>query len=255
MKEDLDSKTLEKKVKQSLLNNPELFNYLGNLGNNRTIFEKVVLYNKLRCDALIFTEKRGIIGVEIKTQYDNLNRLNRQLNNYKKVCNYVFVYCHDSHLEKVKQLLKEHSYGDYVGIISYSTFKGDVIPGLYRKAYSSPVYSIRDAVKMLWKSEIRDILRVYTTKQAQLAAKDNNYTYASIYPNALQMSSYGYTGIASTKLNKNQLISNYIGMFGKKIGTKILAQRFIYGDVDPTKYLKLYHFNDDINKPVEIGIM
>lgn len=248
----------EKLVKQSLLDNQELFELNGKkIGKSRIVFEKVVIYGKLRCDALIFTENKGIIGVEIKTEYDNLKRLARQLSYYKKVCNYVYVYCHDSHLNKVIKLIKDKHLDKFVGVISYSIFKDEVIPGVYQPAKLNPDYRLASALQMLWKSEIRDILRVTTSQQAKLIAAKEGLNYIPIFKDPvtqLKISSMPTTyGIASERLTKPQLVKNYLKLYGQRQGTVILCQRFIYNDNDPTKYLKLFNFKGRIDQPLIVG--
>lgn len=246
-----DAHTLERQVKQHLLKNQKLFNHLGDLGTSRIVFEKV--YGKLRADALIFTEDQGIIGVEIKTEYDNLKRLPRQLSNYKQICNYVYVYCHDSHLKAVIQLLKDKGFWGYVGIVSYTVFKGKIIAGVYKQAKQSPYYHVAYALKMLWKDEVRGMINAYTGNQAEILANMVHVPFHKVYNNKLNYNRFGYHGAGSVGLSKAQLIRNYVGLFGEQAGTQVLCQRFIYDDMNPEKHMKLYHFNDNINHPVEVG--
>ncbi|MBT9670507.1 sce7726 family protein [Secundilactobacillus kimchicus] len=246
---------LEDSIKQSLLDNQFLFNYIGDFGKSRVVFEKgLPPKNRLIADALIFTEKQGIIGVEMKTQYDTLARLERQLSYYKQICNYVFVYVHDSHLEGVIDLLKKRGYWGFVGIVSYTQFHDDVVVGLYKAAELNPHYNLVYSLKLLWRNEIRDILQAYTTKHGSLVARNHNLSYQPVFSHHMQMTT-GYNGIASRKFTKRQLIANYVKLFGQKNGTQVLCQRFIYGDMNPEKYLKLYRFGDNLGQPEEIGIV
>ncbi|MCC9083788.1 sce7726 family protein [Enterococcus faecium] len=73
------------------------------------------------CDCLIFTEKRGVIGIEIKTERDSTKRLNKQLKDYEKVCDFVYVLCHDTHVPKVEQILNRYNHR-HVGILAYTEF-------------------------------------------------------------------------------------------------------------------------------------
>ncbi|MCA7081865.1 hypothetical protein LGL73_14055, partial [Staphylococcus aureus] len=63
---------LEDDLKQAVLQHISLYEYLGDLGRTKVIFEKSVNYGKLIADALVFTDNKGIIGVEIKTEADTL---------------------------------------------------------------------------------------------------------------------------------------------------------------------------------------
>lgn len=242
----------EKYIKQSILDNPELFSNLGKLDPSRVVFEKSVSFGNLRTDCIIFTETVGLIGVEIKTKYDNLRRLKRQLSNYQRVCNYTYVYCEDSQLAGVLKLIKDNHWEHYIGVIAYTVFEDEVIPGVYQQAYPSPKWTLTTAMQMMWKSEVRDMLKAYTSRKALALAKDKQLPYLPIYePEFYNIPKA--TGYANAGLSKYKMIGNYAHVFGIPNGTKYLAQRFIYTDNDPTKYLKLYHFGDSLDDPEIVG--
>ena len=131
--EDND-KRIEIDVKKYFLSCKNVFNYLGELGDNRVVYEKEIMRGRVRADVLLFSENKGIIGIEFKTAPDTLKRLPRQLKYYSKVCNYVFVFCHDSHLADVEKLIEKLGMKSYVGIISYEVFEDNILAGLYKEA-------------------------------------------------------------------------------------------------------------------------
>lgn len=146
---------LEDDIKNSILHLQSIFPK-NKLGKSLVTYEKTINFKTI-ADCLIFTEKQGIIGIEIKTAHDTLKRLSHQLDDYVKCCSYVYVYCHDSHLEKVLQLLKEKHF-NYVGVISYTEFNHTAIAGIIRKANKSPALISEGSTSLLWTSELKQIL-------------------------------------------------------------------------------------------------
>ena len=84
---------LEDDIKNSILHLQSIFPK-NKLGKSLVTYEKTINFKTI-ADCLIFTEKQGIIGIEIKTAHDTLKRLSHQLDDYVKCCSYVYVYCHD----------------------------------------------------------------------------------------------------------------------------------------------------------------
>ncbi|WP_160141603.1 sce7726 family protein [Salicibibacter halophilus] len=71
---------------------------------------------------------------EIKTELDSLDKLNKQINDYAKVFEYIYVIIHPKHLAKVKQLVP-----DFCGIITYSFTDFECKFGFRKKAHKSPL--------------------------------------------------------------------------------------------------------------------
>lgn len=234
-------RALEDDIKKSLLDNPQLFNYLGTMGRYSILFEKMMSYGSLIADAVIFTAKLGIVGIEIKTEYDTLKRLPRQLDNYLKVCNYVFVYIHDSHLKAVRKLLKDKHYYNNVGIISYTVFQGDIIPGLYHHPKANPYFDLHYAVDILWKREIRDIMGYYRRYPARIMTNtlgEDSNLISKTAKNAGAVESMMY----SRNYSKRELIRQYVRMFGVEKGVRILCEYMMNPGNVGEKKLKYYHF-------------
>lgn len=257
---DSDEKTpIEHDIKEFFLHNKYLFNDdLGDLGENRIVFEKNIGNQKVRADALVFTELKGIIGVEFKTQNDTLKRLPRQLKQYIRTCNYVYVFCDDSHALFVEDIIKKLGYS-CVGIISYTVYEDLIIAGVYRKAKKNPNYSLYTACHLFWKSELHFILRTLTNKPIDLIKN----TFQTEYINTVQeltknpqtehlmqsrLAEGFSTAYGSNNLTYKQLISNFVGLLGEKVGTQVLCESFIYHEYSPEHYLKLYDFSDHYGK-------
>lgn len=232
---------LEDDIKNQILVNPELVSYLGDLGNSVVVYEKTlpIYHNKVIADALMFTENQGVISFEIKTQHDNLKRLSHQLDAYARACNYNFVFCQDSQLSKVQELLAHKKY-DHVGIITYEEFDGHVIAGLYKKATFSPYYSLRTLASLLWKNELYHILKIYIGRQDLVVA--NTYGKRADHNNGnKRVRISGHTnGNVRKDMNKGQLLNIYTKLFDTFHGTKIICETFINQSYSPEKQLVLY---------------
>lgn len=66
-------------------------------------FEFPFDFNRRRCDLLVSTCD-SLIGVEIKSDLDNLDRLEDQLNSYYKCFNQIYVACGTKHYKKIRQM-------------------------------------------------------------------------------------------------------------------------------------------------------
>lgn len=253
---DDKDKRIEVDVKKYFLSCKHLFNYLGELGDTRVVYEKEIMRGRVRADVMLFTEFKGIIGVEFKTAPDTLKRLPRQLKNYAKVCSYVFVFCHDSHLAGVEKVIADLGMTDFVGIISYSVFEDKIIAGLYKEAQPNPNYDLSLSLDMLWRKDIAYILTVATHKQLDIVK--NNFKTISMNDIDPSGGSHNHIlkdtqlttrrSIGSGYLSKKALTANYINAFGNTIGTEILCLAFIYPTYNPEKYLKIYNFGDTYGK-------
>jgi len=217
----------EDEVKDAILKNEQLF---SDTSGSMLIYEKSVYYHKLIADVLLLTKDSGICGIEIKTEGDNLSRLPHQLDYYVRSCSYVYVFCHDSHLEKVLELLDNKQY-PFVGVISYEDFEGEVIAGTIREATWSPLLSIRAAASMLWKSEVYDILRTYLSQSPSKRNAD--------------LRVHNYAGIVNKKTKYKQLLRMFSKTFSNYDGISIISNFLISGKYSDEKPLQIYYFGDD----------
>lgn len=237
-------KFLEDDIKNAILQNVHLLTYLGDLGQAKVVWEKTIDYHKVIADCLIFTENKGIIGIEIKTESDNLKRLSHQLDSYARTCSYVFVFCHDSHLKDVLKLLEDKKYY-FVGVISYEIFDKTVLAGLVREAVPSPKFSLYVCASMFWKREIYTILSTYYSQPSLLynnTYSDNKGDYKK------ERERYRLPeripGYINKSLNFKQLLTIYRETFDNRSGTKILCEIIINGLYDANKNLQIYNFGD-----------
>lgn len=234
---------LEKQVKQEILDNPYLFNYLGNLGQAGVVFEKAVARHKMICDALIFSHNQGIIGVEIKTQHDSLKRLSHQLDEYLKVCNYVTVFIHESWVSKVQQLLVTKKIDKVVGILVYSEYHHQVVSGVYRPMVQNPYFKIGVSLDMLWKTDIQSLLTTQVTQRMYHQAK----TQGKVLTPNQQRDMYGITkGVTLPRLSKANLIKQYVQLVGSWSAIQGACDMIVTHQYDPDKDLTVYPYGKEI---------
>lgn len=232
-------KLYEDNIKQLLLEKEHMF---GDLGESTVVFEKALSHKndgsvkKVIGDCLIFSEQKGIIGVEIKTEYDNVRRLLRQLRSYALTCDYVYVACHDDHVDKVESIITRN-YMHYVGIIAYTEFKGEPIAGIYREANYSPKKEVFHALNMLWKAEIIKILSLWRNPLPEIA-QDLGLSYLTTDSSA---GTFGYNSY-TYRMKKGQLIHELIRKLGEYEANRVLCRVFINNRLDIKRTVKTYHF-------------
>lgn len=118
-------------------------NVLSKNGDAISFFELPV--NDSRADIVSINGKS--IAYEIKTQYDTLERLNKQLNDYAQAFEYVYVICDDDNLDNVLGIAPS-----YCGIYTYSRHNKLVFK-LFRKALKSTMLNSEVMINMMLKKE------------------------------------------------------------------------------------------------------
>ncbi|MCA1021826.1 sce7726 family protein [Halobacillus litoralis] len=98
---------------------------------------------------------------EIKTEFDSLDKLRKQIEDYSTVFEYVYVLVHEIHLEKTLQLAPDHC-----GIISYKEEKGEVKLSFRKKVNRSEKLSKESMLNNLNLKELTKILKELGYNQA-----------------------------------------------------------------------------------------
>ena len=235
----IDRKALEPMIKDFVMHNEHFF---GDLGEKIVLSEKSMGLSRQRniketiADLLIFSMEKGIIGIEIKTEYDNLQRLNRQMRGYSLVSDYVWIVCHDSHVEGVEQRLQRYQH-QHVGIIAYTEFKDTIIGGVYKEPRRNPNKSMYNTVNMLWK---RDIVRIMSGLRfpSRVAARELGIKNLK----ELDRNSYATAVTFPERMKKGELINNMLTRFGEVETNNIVCKYFINNE-NADKVLNLKHFN------------
>ena len=125
-------------VNKYLKNNNVVFEYP--VGNSRA--DIVEIQNSIRC-------------YEIKTKYDNLNRLLKQINDYSNVFEYVSVICSEEKYLKIKKIIP-----NFCGIIIYSDGKNARFREI-KKASRSKNFKIVNTLKLFSKRELINNFNTY----------------------------------------------------------------------------------------------
>lgn len=237
---------LEADIKKLILNKEAVF---GDLGESAIVFEKAIMRGNTIMDCMILSERQGVIGVEIKTERDTTRRLNKQLKDYEKVCDYVYVLCHDSHVLEVEKILQR--YHKHVGILSYIAFKDEPMIGEYKKPKVSPLKDTEKTLDILWKTDIVNILGGFRSygQQVQTATGVKFFRNEEMSANKRYMAK---TQSGATNLNKRQLIRNLIRKLGgPREATKVFCDVYIHPHQDPDKVITYYHFNPSLREREE----
>ena len=127
----------------------------------RIFFEKA-LTNSI-ADVLAVTDD-GIWGFEIKSDVDDLRRLQKQIDNYSLTCNRCYVVAGES---KVKEAIS--SIPRFCGIMKVTDNSIEIV----RKAYISPKVTVKAQLKLLWPAELRELLLSFSLPN--YAQKDRDY--------------------------------------------------------------------------------
>jgi len=230
----------EEDIKKLILEKRRIF--LGDDDNtpNIVLFEKGISINSVICDCLIFSEGKGIIGLEIKTERDSTRRLNKQLKAYSVTCDYVYTLCHDDHVEKVEEIINRNH--PHVGIIAYSEFRGVPILGVYKEAHKSPKKDVKMAYQMLWYTELSALLGNFKRQM-------NTLEEFGVRVNTMKSRSGGASRLyvqsnAGKYLKKTDVINMIVNRLGYQESNKLLCNIFINDKFHPERNLKFHHFKN-----------
>ena len=215
----------------------------GDIGASALIFEKAIMQGATIMDCMIVTEKKGVIGVEIKTERDSTQRLNKQIENYSKVCDYVYVMCHDTHVAKVEKILKSKKY-THVGIIAYIQIGETPYVGVYKEPQFSPIKDVYHTLNILWRAEISDILGTFKHPARRIEQATNGQLKAREMSNrGAGIDGLYKAPIVSRNDRKPNLINALISRVGHKEANKIFCHVMMHPEQTPDKAITLHHFN------------
>ena len=133
-----------------------LFSHYEDSSSKLRIFEEFCV-GKTRTDAFMVTENE-LIGIEFKSDKDNLDRLARQVKDYNRFCDRNYLVIGQHFLEK-QDTLRE-ILPDFWGIYSV-TLNEDGVKTLclIREASSNPKCRIKNQLKILWRNELIHLLK------------------------------------------------------------------------------------------------
>lgn len=120
------------------------------------IFEEFCV-GKTRTDAFMVTENE-LIGIEFKSDKDNLDRLARQVKDYNRFCDRNYIVIGQHFLEK--QDILHEILPDFWGIYSVTMNEdGKKHLELIREAALNPKCRIKNQLKILWRSELIHLVK------------------------------------------------------------------------------------------------
>lgn len=128
-----------------------LFDYLDEVFGKNRIFEEKIM-GRSRAD-LVMVLDSGIVGLEIKSDADNYERLERQTRDYDKFCDYNYIVVGKSHQKHVAEHVP-----DCWGILVVSEEKGTVQIELQREPVKNPKCKLQQQIKWLWRTELNHLL-------------------------------------------------------------------------------------------------
>jgi len=136
-----------------------------------TIFELPI--GKSRAD---LCKVNGLsIAYEIKTDLDNLSRLNKQINDYLQIFENVFIICSEKKLSVIEKNILP-----LCGVYSYTISRqGDIKFNLYRQASKSQNLNAKKQLSLLRKDEL---IKFFCTKNYQSKNDIVNYIYSRYTP-------------------------------------------------------------------------
>ncbi len=146
-----------------------LFDYYE-MTNERLRFFEELCIGKSRADAILVRENR-IVGFEIKSDKDNLLRLENQMKDYTRFCDECYIVTGDKHLEEIPLVVPE-----FYGIIRiYLDEDEQARLEVVREAAKDPKESKRRKIKhqmsLLWRDEITMIAKANKVKPISKKSK------------------------------------------------------------------------------------
>ncbi len=123
------------------------------------VFEELVI-GKSRADAIVVT-RDSLLGFEIKSDRDSLSRLEKQVHNYDRFCDYCYVVTGLHFIDRIEEQVPEH-WGIY-DILKDED--GGLHIEMYREAVRNPAerptVKLKNQMNLLWRSELMKIVREY----------------------------------------------------------------------------------------------
>lgn len=133
-----------------------LFSHYEDSSVKLRIFEEFCV-GKTRTDAFMVTENE-LIGIEFKSDKDNLDRLSRQVKDYNRFCDRNYLVIGQHFIEK--QATLHEILPEFWGIYSVTVDdKGIKTLTLIREAAPNPKCRIKNQLKILWRNELIHLVR------------------------------------------------------------------------------------------------
>lgn len=146
-----------------------LFDYYESTNERLRIFEELCIA-KSRADAILVREN-CLVGFEIKSDRDSLERLESQVKNYSKFCNFCYIVTGNKHIDKITEHVPE-----FYGIIKiYYGEDKRLCLEIAREAQRNPKEVLKRKLKhqlsLLWRQEIVSIAKANKVKPISRKSK------------------------------------------------------------------------------------
>lgn len=82
--------------------------YLINTYNNITIGNEIMYGTYRKVVDLLMIYNNHTYAIEIKSEKDNINRLESQINEYSKIFDYIIIICTEKHYEKIETIITKN---------------------------------------------------------------------------------------------------------------------------------------------------
>lgn len=142
-------------TKEYIYNDDEVCLYEFNVGNSRLDFGRINGFS---------------YAYEIKTELDNINRLESQINDYTTVFDFINVVVHPKHLSKVRKILPR-----FVGIIIYNESNDDVIFEVIRNAKKNSKILKTSQLSLLNSNDLKYIISASLENEKVPELKEERY--------------------------------------------------------------------------------
>ena len=134
---------------------PVLFDAYEETNEKLRIFEEFVI-GKSRADALMVTETE-LIGFEIKSDMDSLERLEKQIKNYNRFCDKNYLVVGNKYALKAEEHIPDFWGLCYV----FADEEGGLHMEVLREAVQNPRIRLKTQMKFLWRSELISIMKEF----------------------------------------------------------------------------------------------
>ena len=126
----------------------EFFSYLRKKYKDYLVLEEIGIGRSI-CDVGLFSSDH-FIGIEIKSEQDNLKRLRRQVKDYNKIFDQCHLIAHQKHISEAKKIIPF-----YWGLIEvWIDSRGEFLFNEIRSANKKNFVNRKQLTKLLWKDEI-----------------------------------------------------------------------------------------------------
>lgn len=134
---------------------PVVFEYFESQHDTCRFFEELCI-GKSRADA-IFVTSDTIYGFEFKSDCDSTSRLLRQINDYERFCDLMYVVCGCKLLDKVKEIIPP-----YWGIINIEEIGNNYTLNIVRyPTETKKRYRLHNQLRLLWRCELIPFVRKF----------------------------------------------------------------------------------------------